>query len=206
MGVGYGPSVVLDGLSLYLDAANPRSYPGSGNVCNDLSGRNVSATLNGTYSFNNNSIRLTNNISAGSNVSHIQLGSITNITTVSLWYYVHSASSTRYLLDMRSGGTGGWIYNSSPNAGPNWELGTLYMNGMGAQSITWANIEPSINIWRNVTVIANTPATDDMNLFSRNSDNEGYDVSFGAALVYNRVISQEENLKNFNALRGRYGI
>lgn len=206
MAIAYNTSIVRNGLVLHLDAANRKSYPGSGSIIYDISGRNVGATLNGTYSFENNTIRLVNNSTQLLNVSHIQLGSITNITTVSLWYYVHSASATRYLLDMRSGGAGGYIYSVEPAAGTNWSSGTLYMNGSSAQSMLWANIEPSINVWRNVTVIANTPATDDMNLFSRTSDNEGYDVTFGAVLIYNRVISQEENLKNFNALRGRYGI
>ena len=31
MGVGYNTSIVRDGLVLYLDAANSKSYPGSGN-------------------------------------------------------------------------------------------------------------------------------------------------------------------------------
>lgn len=30
MGVGYNTSIVRDGLVSYLDAANPKSYPGTG--------------------------------------------------------------------------------------------------------------------------------------------------------------------------------
>ena len=39
MGVNYNPKIVTDGLVLCLDAANKRSYPGSGSTWNDLSGR-----------------------------------------------------------------------------------------------------------------------------------------------------------------------
>ena len=42
----YGaPSIVTDGLSLYLDAANTRSYPGSGTAWYDLSGNVNHGTL-----------------------------------------------------------------------------------------------------------------------------------------------------------------
>jgi hypothetical protein len=32
MAVGYNPSIVSDGLVMYLDAANSRSYSGTGNT------------------------------------------------------------------------------------------------------------------------------------------------------------------------------
>jgi len=41
----YGANVVTDGLVLSLDAANPKSYPGSGTTWYDLSGNGYDATL-----------------------------------------------------------------------------------------------------------------------------------------------------------------
>lgn len=47
--LGHGASIVRDGLVLHLDAANPKSYPGSGTTWKDLSGLSNDATLiNGT--------------------------------------------------------------------------------------------------------------------------------------------------------------
>ena len=43
----YGPKIATDGLQLYLDAANVKSYPGSGNSWADLSGNNNTGTLSG---------------------------------------------------------------------------------------------------------------------------------------------------------------
>jgi hypothetical protein len=40
-----GPRIVTDGLVLYLDAGNSKSYPGTGTVWNDLSGNNNNGTL-----------------------------------------------------------------------------------------------------------------------------------------------------------------
>lgn len=205
MAIAYNTSIVRDGLVYYLDAANRKSYSGSGSTMTDLCTMSSTATLNGTYSYSGGRIRLDNSSAdAASNISYIQLPTITNITTISLWYYVHSAAVARYLLDMRTGASGGWIYSGS--YGSNWISGTLYMNGGPAQSLTWSTVEPSIGVWRNVTVIASVAGTDDMNLFSRYSNKEGYDVTFGSALIYNRVITEAENLANFNAMRGRYGI
>lgn len=55
MALSHSPSIVTSGLSLCIDAGNPRSYPGSGTTWTDLSGNSKNATLtNGpTYSSGN---------------------------------------------------------------------------------------------------------------------------------------------------------
>jgi hypothetical protein len=47
-----GPQIVKDGLVLWLDAANRRSYPGSGTLWTDLSGNNNAGTLVNGPTFN----------------------------------------------------------------------------------------------------------------------------------------------------------
>jgi hypothetical protein len=56
MGIAYNTSIVRDGLVLHLDAANVKSYPGSGTTWNDMSGNGNNGTLvNGVgYSSDNN--------------------------------------------------------------------------------------------------------------------------------------------------------
>lgn len=58
MAVFSGPEIVNDGLVLHLDAANDRSYPGSGTTWSDLSGNGNNGTLiNGVgYSTDNNGV------------------------------------------------------------------------------------------------------------------------------------------------------
>lgn len=54
MGVGYNPRIVTDGLVLCLDAANKRSYPGSGTTWTDRVGGNNGTLTNGpTFSSDN---------------------------------------------------------------------------------------------------------------------------------------------------------
>lgn len=45
MSLLHGPGAVMDNLSLYLDAANTRSYPGSGTAWTDLTANRTAATL-----------------------------------------------------------------------------------------------------------------------------------------------------------------
>lgn len=47
-----GPHIVTDGLVLALDAASPRSYPGTGTTWYDLSGNNNDGVLNNGPTFN----------------------------------------------------------------------------------------------------------------------------------------------------------
>jgi hypothetical protein len=58
MGIAYNTSIVMDKLVAYLDAANARSYNGTGTIWNDISGNSYTAdltngpaysTLNGGY-------------------------------------------------------------------------------------------------------------------------------------------------------------
>jgi len=54
MAVGYNPRIVTDGLVLALDAANTKSYVGSGNTWTDLSGKGNNGTINGAVHFGPN--------------------------------------------------------------------------------------------------------------------------------------------------------
>jgi hypothetical protein len=52
VGLAHSPSLVLPGLTLCLDAGNPKSYPGSGTTWTDLSGRGNTGTLTNGPTYN----------------------------------------------------------------------------------------------------------------------------------------------------------
>ena len=54
MSLSHSPQIVRNGLCLHLDAANPRSYPGSGNTWTDLSGNLQNFTLYNSPTFSTN--------------------------------------------------------------------------------------------------------------------------------------------------------
>ena len=49
-----GPHIITDGLILALDAASPKSYPGSGTTWYDLTTNSLDATLYNGVSFSTN--------------------------------------------------------------------------------------------------------------------------------------------------------
>ena len=56
MALNHSPSIVTNGLTLALDAANPKSYPGTGNTWFDLSGNNEHFTLYNSPTFSSSSM------------------------------------------------------------------------------------------------------------------------------------------------------
>ena len=56
MGLSHSPSIVTNGLVLALDAANPKSYPGTGTTWFDLSGNNQHLTLYNSPTFSSGSM------------------------------------------------------------------------------------------------------------------------------------------------------
>lgn len=203
----YNNSIVQSGLAAYFDPSNVACYPGVGNAMASLVG-SVTGTLTGSY--NNTevvgTIRLVNtNSDWTQNTSILQLSSITNITTVSMWYYqVSSPGVNRFLFDARTGDGNSYLYGPD-SVGPFWSSGTLYKNGGSAQSVTWANIE-TLGAWQNITIVATSGVTDDLTVFGHlTALRGGLDVFFGPILIYNRAITQAENLQNYNAIKDTLG-
>jgi len=82
----YIPDIIRDGLILYLDAAEPSSYPGSGTTWTDLSGRGNNGTLtNGpTYNSSNGGFLVFDGIN--DYCRHL-LSSRTEARTISIWFF-----------------------------------------------------------------------------------------------------------------------
>jgi hypothetical protein len=85
MALSHSPSVVTDGLVLCLDAGNPKSYPGSGTVWTDLSGRGNHVTLFNSPSFSSGSITFPGTNEYARTVSPLNLSSTQAITIISAW-------------------------------------------------------------------------------------------------------------------------
>lgn len=89
MGFYRGPRIVTDGLVMYLDAANPKSYPGIGVVWNDLSKNGNNGTLiNGpTFDSGNGGSIVFDGMNDYVNLNNSLANSIKNTSTVSVWLY-----------------------------------------------------------------------------------------------------------------------
>ena len=119
MGVGYNPRIITNGLVLALDAANTKSYPGSGTTWTDLSGKGNNGTISGaTYTSGTGGY-----FDFDGDDDYINLGTISTShvlqmndpsgggLTISWWgYFDDTGDSFQRIFDKSSGGSAsnGW--------------------------------------------------------------------------------------------------
>jgi hypothetical protein len=225
MGGRYSPNIVTSGLVMCLDAANVRSYPGSGTTWTDVSSNGSNGTLtNGpTYdSSNGGSI-----VFDGSNdyVIGATTLNVNNSVTMEAWIYPTSAPS--------GGGGGGFIVS---NIGYYLELKSTrvvrsYFYGLSSPGYHDGTVAVSLNTWSHVVAVRNSSDSTIKHYINGTLDNtissvtgtinngaqnyqvggyQGGSYSFvgriGVCKVYNISLSSTEITQNFNALRGRFGI
>jgi hypothetical protein len=227
MALSHSPSIVTDGLVLCVDAGNPRSYPGSGTVWNDATSSGFNFTLiNGpTYSSSNlgsftfdgvNDIATAGyNTALDTQTPTVEVWVKTNATTQNGFWFEKGAVNSQYSL-FQEGGSIKWRMNiggitelavntASVMNTSNWfqVVGTytsgsriLYVNGVQVGSNTQTG------------TIATSTSGMSIGAYGGNSGSTGYfyNGNIGIVRVYNKVLSANEVMQNFNATRGRYGI
>lgn len=85
MALQHSPSIVTSNLLLYLDAANPRSYPGSGTAWYDVSGNGNHFTLYNGPTYSNGTIVFDGVDDYAASNSNLNLTAYSSIT-VELWF------------------------------------------------------------------------------------------------------------------------
>jgi hypothetical protein len=220
-----GPRIVTSELVLCLDAANTKSYPGSGTTWTDLSGNQINGTLTNGPTFssaNGGSIVFngTNNyVNCGTYQFNTTQGSIccwfkptTNITasvTKRLWGSNDNFearwddSSGALTIDLG-------VTQSVITAQTSW-LNTTWYNLV----VTWNSsittsrvyIQGTLNVTGTTGSSATLTALTGSFFIATSSFNLQYlDASIAHFTAYNRALSADEVAQNFNALRGRYGV
>jgi hypothetical protein len=222
MALGHGANIVRDGLVLHLDAANPKSYPGTGTVWKDLSGSGNNGTLvNGVgYSTDNKGSMVFDGVDDYADSSQNVVIDFTSFS-ISVWFKSTQSADAKII-------SNAWIYH--PIQTLNGRM-RVCVNGCTAGS-TFVND----NVWRMATVTGNSTFTRlylnnstipeisqsslsviqnsiiDIGKVSNIGRPSGTSVLFPFAgnisdvQIYNRALSAAEIKQNFEALRGRYGI
>jgi hypothetical protein len=160
MGVAYNTSIVTNGLVLALDAANTKSYPGSGTTWTDLSGNNNTGTLTNTPTYssaNSGSIVFNgtnNNATVNSNAT-IPTGA--SARTVSIWFLTNTTTWQTNINNLFFYGSNntGQAFGIDFDTYPNMEVYTW--GGVGRDlifSTTFAQTG-----WKNITVTYNGNTT-----------------------------------------------
>jgi hypothetical protein len=228
MGTSYNPHIVSDGLVLCLDAANPRSYPGSGNTWYDLSGNENNGTINNaTFS---SSARGSFYFDGTYDYIECAHSSSLNITSeITIEYTVYPTWNTGYtpIIGKRSGDGltetyTTWIGNDKQldyMARPISDKRPLFNGSSFFVENNWYYISvvsaSSGNIYAYVNGIVKSSTTGGgVGSFNTEPLRIGYvpsvgvlgDGYIGYVKIYNHALSAKEISQNFNATRGRYGI
>jgi hypothetical protein len=234
MGISAGPSGVSDGLVFQLDAANFRSYSGSGNTANGLvsgiggtlvNGVGFTSSNNGSFFFDgtNNYINLPNS----SNL--LTFG--TNPFSIEFWIYYTSESGIRTILSNYSDYNTGYntyfylgVFTYQVLSMVNKVLllgssGNFIDNTFGADIVVnqWTHIVftrdgSTLICYKNGLQVSSVSQSN--NYSGVRSTKIGGGVASISTIVgnlpsmkiYNRALSATEVMQNFNAMRERYNI
>ena len=207
------PTFTLNSGRTLIDPGNRESFATtSQGVLYNLTPINAGAiSVAGNYTFNTTNggtIRLNNtSTDRNANTARVNIGS-REIRCISVWYFVHSAPTTRYFLDARNTLANGWIYDGA--IGSDWTTNcTMYINNETTdRQINWANTGGTLNQWRCVTLFRPASFTGTLNLFSRVSNNEGLDVTFGPIYLTTTATygTSSEHRNFYNHFRSRFGL
>jgi hypothetical protein len=215
------PPIVTNGLVLHLDAANMKSYPRSGNTWFDMSGNSNNGTLtNGpTYTSANGGAIVFDGVNDYATFGNTPLG-YTSDVTVSVWFMLITYANIYNYIASKYGGGTGWILNGTNNV--------LRVDGRagGAYRIVESTVPINLNQWYYFTftkqntiwsIYANGVFSTSQNfvgdgsIFSSNnltiSDSYGPSSINGrvsTTQIYNRALSSQEVLQNYNALKSRF--
>ena len=237
----HSPKIVTDGLIFALDAANNKSYAGSGTTWTDLSGNNNSGSLTNGPTFNsanggsivfdgsNDFVLISSSslslfdlytspftlectIKTDSTIAQLstfrRVISISNGTRniqLGLGQPTTPAIRTFYVLNNVNG-----AHNPNHATSDDIPFGTInhvvatfngtstynmYLNGVTSANLTWG-----------ATAISTGTTTTNFTIGQR-GDNVGYlSGSLYNVKIYNKALSPNEILQNFNATRSRFGV
>jgi len=205
-----GPFIPKSGLICLLDAANTKSYPGSGTTWYDISGNSNNGTLVNGPTFSQNTILLDGvNDWIRLDTPDLRTGDYTVVGAsrrLSGTGRTFSGYLTNWLMGHWSNYTlnyyaGGWI--TAVGNGPddtNWRIYTATSSNSG-QSL-YAN---SVGIIINNTGSATSgPQGFAIGSYSAFAEYGNANISYMA--VYNRQLTSSEISQSFYAFRGRYGV
>ncbi len=223
MSIRGGPDIVENGLVLSLDVANVKSYPGSGTSWVDLSGNNNNGTLTNGPTFsgaNNGSI-----VFDGTN-DFVQCTGTVSLTAATFIVWIRrNGNQNQYDGILLSRGTNvtGIIFQASNQLGYIWNdaVNTYAWNsGLILPDLTWSMCTVSVTsstatayLYQasGLTTATNTVshASTTLNDIKIAQDDFGgrfFNGNIAQASIYNRALSSDEILQNFNATRSRFGI
>lgn len=210
--------MVTEGLTMWLDAGNASSYPGSGTTWTDLSGSGNNAVLTGItpwtsagdlsyFTFNNGAgyaqggYFLPNTTYTKVAIFRVAGSYVNLISGDDSSQHAFWGGATAYL---RAGHNGAWSTIVSPTITPTnqWVFGAVSFSSTSGWRLYLNGAVVATN--GSTTQFAPNPARVQIGAYNGNGNNLNGDMS--VALVYNRVLSDGEITQLYNFYLTRFGL
>lgn len=219
MSVQGNPFTIHDNsLILSLDAANIKSYVGSGTSWIDLSGKGNNGTLTNSPTFSSNSFLFngTNQYVDSGNASSLQI----TVGTIFAWTKATSPGSS-YRSIIAKQNAWGLFFIDGVLGSYDWGNGSTRTTGLNIADGNWKHVAmsftetsgtPSNNaiIYLNgnpVLTCTIKHSNNNINLQIAEANASQYLAgNIAYAAVYNRALSASEILQNYNAVKSRFGL
>jgi len=220
-----GPEISNEGLVLCLDAANIRSYPGTGTTWTDLSGNGNNLTLTNSPTWNNSGYFSTGSTGYFTGAGSASIPTGNSPYTMICWVRVTGSwTDGKGIISIGGYGTNNQsnalrTYTSSlGNFAHYWWNNDLAItnNNAGLSVGTWFMVTAQFDginrrVWANTTNVgSDTPTSHNVTSttiqVAKTFGTEYLQGDIATALIYNRGLSFTEIQTNFTALRSRYGI
>lgn len=209
MALEHHPRIVTNGLFLYYDFANYRSYSGSGITINNLISGYGGTLVNGP-TFNTSYLGYVS-FDGSNDYAQLTLPALTS-WSFSFWIYNHTIpSSEKQLLSTYTDPTGLSMLSTKYNI---WNGSTNSSTSSVAQS-TWTNVvfTNSSGVGSSIFIngaldssfaTSNQIYSGDAQLLAINGTSRNTAAYLGNFLGYSRSLSLSEVLQNYNATKKRY--
>lgn len=222
--LSHSPMITTDGLVLCLDAANPRSYPGSGTSWLDLSGQGNNGTLinsptfssanGGGFTFdgtndycliqNDNSINI-----SGGEITLEAFIKVNNFGNAEAWIH----KQLQYTIAFYPVTGGGYITYADSS---NWSYSNFGFHGLFLTNTYYHIVATKINnvvtIYSNGSVIISKSFGGSISTSSNNLYIGSYVTSYlfngsiYTAKIYNKALSANEVRRNYLATKSRFNL
>ena len=215
MGLAHSPSIITDGLKVCFDAANPKSYPGSGTTWYDLSGNDNHGTLLNSPTFSSDKGGCF--IFDGTN-DRISFTSVAT-KTVCFWGRLGSGFVNLAALVASSANGDGALRVESVGSGrfrsPG-DTNDFQKSGFASQMMINGVTNLTVSSGRLVVPHGRTMLQDyyvgalgpnrGLSTISHYFSSRRYKGRVYAVLLYNRHLTSSELLQNYHAFKGRFGL
>jgi hypothetical protein len=223
MSLSHSPSISTNGLVLCLDAANSKSYPGSGTTWTDLSGNGNTGTLVngvgysgdnlGSLSFDgvNDSVSVSNSSSLNPPTNTLICWAKSNTSTWNQYGFLMSKRDVFVMHPNISSTTVDYYYRLN-NSWVSQQITVSNITVWNMYACSWDGT--NINAYLNGVLINSGVKTGPLNTSDTGVLEIGKDDTFSRYLngniaqasIYNRALTAAEISQNYNALRSRFSV